>query len=99
MSSETDGAISDADEIQRLGNPIYERLRKELGPDFEGKFVAIHVDTGEYGVGDSTTEASRAVRRGRQPDGRLYLRKLTDEPEYGLMARILAGEMAAGRRK
>jgi hypothetical protein len=101
MSHETNGARSlpDADEIQRLGDPIYDRLRRELGPEYEGKFIAIHVDTGEYATGPSSFEARQALRRDRKPDGRTYTRKLSDEPEYALAARILAGEMSANARK
>lgn len=89
----------DLEEIGQKGNILFGKLRDLVWKDNDGKFIAIHVDTGEYAVGSSSFEARQALRRGREPDGRIYTRKLSDEPEYGLAARILAGDMAASARK
>src|SRR5687768_13244855 len=83
----------------QLGDAIFEHLRERVWPGNEGKFIAIHVDTGEYAIGRSSWDASKALLNGKPPDGRMYVRKLSDEPDYALAARILAGEMAAGSRK
>lgn len=87
------------DDIWRLGNPLYERLREQLGPGHERDYIAIHVDTGEYAVAPTSFDATNAVLAGRKPDGRLYIRRLSDEPNYSLASRILAGEMATGARQ
>src|SRR5689334_6593294 len=82
------------DEIRLLGDPLFERLRVLVGPGHERDYIAIHIDTGEYAVAPSSFEATTAVLAGRKPDGRLYIRRISDEPNYSLAARILAGEMA-----
>ncbi len=46
------------DEIVPRGREIYERdIRPGLGPDHEGKFVVIDVDSGDYEVSDDDGEA------------------------------------------
>ena len=76
-------------EVARRGRALYEaQLRAVLEPEYNNRFVAIHPDSGEYAVADSTGNAMRAIRKSR-PQGRLYLTKIGPEPEYGLTARIL----------
>jgi hypothetical protein len=87
------------DELRRLGDPLYEKLKALVGPEHARDYIAIHVDTGEYAVAPSSFEASIALLAGRKPDGRLYIRRLNDEPNYSLAARILAGDMSTGTRK
>lgn len=89
----------DLEEIGQKGDVLFEKLRDRVWEGNEGKFIAIHVDTGDYAIGKDTREASLAVRAGCPPDGRLYVRRLSDEPDYSFAARILAGEMAASARK
>ncbi len=89
---EENEAVSQA--AQR-GRAIYEtKLKAILEPAENNRFVAIHPDSGEYMVANSTGEALRRMR-GVQPQGRLYFTKIGPEPEYGLSARILMAEMAA----
>ena len=79
----------------QCGRTIYEnRLKAILEPAENNRFVAIHPDSGEYTVANSTGEALRLMR-GIQPQGLLYFTKIGPEPEYGLSARILMAEMAA----
>jgi hypothetical protein len=79
------------DELGRLGDEQYARLRETIEPGNEGKFVAIHVDTGEYAIGKSATDASRALRSGRSPDGRMHVQKIGNEPDWELAHIFLAG--------
>ena len=88
----------DLEEIGQKGDILFEKLRDRIWQGNEGKFIAIHVDTGDYAIGKDSREASLAVRAGRAPDGRLYVRRLSDEPDYSLAARSLVGEMAASAR-
>ncbi len=82
-------------EAARRGRAIYEtKLKALLEPEHNNQFVAIHPDSGEYAVANSTGNAMRAMRK-RQPQGRLYFTKIGPEPEYGLAARILMADMMA----
>lgn len=82
----------------RRGRALYEaKLRALLEPEYNNRFVAIHPDSGEYAVADSTGNAMRAIRK-KRPQGRLYLTKIGPEPEYGLTARILVADMMAGKQ-
>jgi len=79
----------------RRGRALYEaKMKALLEPELNNRFVAIHPDSGEYAVADSTGNAMRAIRKSR-PQGRLYLTKIGPEPEYGLTARILMADMMA----
>lgn len=78
--------------VAGLGSAIYEKLRQSLERNLDGKFVAIHVQSGDYATGRSTADAMRAVRI-LHDDGPLFLRKIGSEPEYGLAARLSEGDM------
>src|SRR5438132_5291672 len=84
---------AEAEEVVRLGTRIYEdRLRQLVEPEARGQFVAIHVDTGDHAVARTSSAATRALRARHPVDGRIYVRRIGDEPDYGLSMRILAGE-------
>ena len=79
-------------ELDREGNALYESTIKSIvEPQFEGQFVAIHVDSDDYAIGKSTAKATRALRKKQAINGRIYIRKIGDEPEYGLAFRLLGG--------
>jgi hypothetical protein len=83
--------------LTNWGLAIYEKkLKPILEPDFDKKYVAIHVDTEDCAVASSSGDAMRAIRK-RRPDGFLLMMRVGNEPEWGLAGRILAGELAAGR--
>ncbi len=87
-------------ELSRRGLAIYEtKLKALLEPEQNNKFVAIHVDSEDYAVARSSGDAMRAILKRHEADGRLVIRKIGSEPEYGLAARILAGEMMATHKK
>ncbi len=91
MTDEEIEALSDR------GLAIYdEKLKPILEPDFDNKYVAIHVETEDYEVANSSGDAMRAIRK-RRPEGFLLKMRIGNEPEWGLAGRILAGELAAGR--
>lgn len=94
------GTQTPADEVTERGETIYQnRLRSIFEPSSSGQFIAVHVDTGDYVVAKSTAAAVRSLRRNHPADGRIYLRIIGDEPEYGLAARLWSGEMIAERAK
>jgi hypothetical protein len=86
-------------ELGDKGQAIYEKLKPILEPAHDRQFVAIHVDTEDYAIGRSSSVATRLIRQRHPADGRLFIRKIGDEPEYHLAARILASEMRAGHTK
>jgi hypothetical protein len=83
-------------DLTRRGLAIYEsKLKAKLEPEYDNQFIAIEPDSEEYAIANSTGNAMRAMRK-RHATGRLLLMKIGMEPEYGLAARILASDMAAG---
>ncbi len=91
---------SELTELSRQGLAIYDaKLKALLEPAQNNQFVAIHVDTEDYALGRSSSAATQALLKRHPIDGRLVVRKIGPEPEYGLAARLLAGEMMAGGRK
>ena len=85
-------------EISERGQALYDKLKPVLEPERDRQYVAIHVDSGDYSVAKTSAAATRELHRRHLP-GRAYTRKIGSEPEYGLAARYLMGEMMAGRAK
>ena len=89
----------DHEAFTQRGLAIYEeKLKPILEPEFDRKYVAIHVDTEDYEVADSSGDAMRTMRK-RHLEGRLLMRRIGNEPEWGLAARILAGRLTSGKIK
>lgn len=82
------------DELTNRGLAIYEKLKPVLEPEYDRKFVAIHVETEDYEVASSTGNAMRAIRK-RHAEGFLLMMKIGNEPEWGLAARLFGGQMMA----
>jgi hypothetical protein len=78
-------------ELARLGDALYNRLSEELKAQNPGSFVAIHVDSGDYAIADTSANAGRALLKRHPIDGRIHIRRISSEPEYGLSARIGPG--------
>ena len=84
----------ETDEKMQKARTLYEsKLKAQLEPEFNNQFIAIHPDSEDYTIANSTGNAMRAMRK-IHSTGRLLLMK----PEYGLAARILASDMIAGSR-
>ena len=89
-----DGLLSP---LAQQGRAIYEgRLKSHLEPGQSGKAVAIHVDTGDYAVGENHSDAVRALLARHEPDGRIVT--LTIGPPTDADLR-LAARMTAGRKR
>lgn len=89
-----------ADELGARGMAIYEnRLKAVLEPTCDRQFVAIHLDSGDYEVARTSGNAMRAIRKKHPRDGRLFIRKIGDEPEYQLSARILGSAIEKHAKK
>jgi hypothetical protein len=90
----------EAEEVMQRGATIYQnRLRSLFEASNAGQYIAVHVDSGDFAIAKSTGSAVRALRKNHPADGRIYLRKIGDEPEYGLAARFVSGELMAERAK
>lgn len=87
------------EELDRLGSAIYERLKPLLEPEYNRKSVAIHVDSEDYVVERNSSSAMRAMLKIHPADGRLYIRKIGDEPECRLIARMQGGNMRVAEQK
>ena len=85
------------DEIEQRGLAIYEGLKPLLEPSENGRMVAIHIDSGDYATGRSSSEARQMLRH-RQPQGQLLIMNIGPEPNYTLAARIIAGQLASGSK-
>lgn len=60
-------------EVARRGREIYEqRIRSEIEPEHEGRFLAVDVESGEYALADDELEAFDRARE-KKPEGVLYL--------------------------
>ena len=100
MTQNQVAASTKTSDLTQLGLDIYEtKLKPLLEPQEDGKFVAIHVDTEDYAVASSSGRAMRALLQRHPVDGRMVIRKIGPEPEYGLLSRMIAGELLAGGRK
>ena len=91
---------SELTDLSRQGLALYgAKLKALLEPQYNEQFVAIHVDTEDYAVGRTSSAATQALLKRHPIDGRLVVRKVGPEPEYGLAARLLMGEMMAAHQK
>lgn len=90
------------EEMNRIcdeGELIYEeRLKASLEPDHDGKVVAIHLASGNYEVGRTSSEAGRALRM-RCPDGPYYYRDIGIAPWDELSMRMAATHPAKHRER
>jgi hypothetical protein len=91
------GTLSD---LTQRGLSLYEKkLKNVLEPDQNSRYVAIHVPTGDYALGDTSGDAMREILKQHPVDGQLIIRKIGPEPDYGMASRVLAGELLTAKQK
>lgn len=80
-------------EAAQKGLTLYqEKLKTLLEPEQNGRAVALHVDTGEYVIADTLSEARREMRRRYpNPAGRILSRTIGPEISDALLQRLLSG--------
>lgn len=62
-----------AQEVSRRGKELYERrIRSEVEPEHEGRFLVVDIESGEYALADDELEAFDRARE-KTPEGVLYL--------------------------
>ncbi len=72
------------DEIGRRAKAVYEaRIRAEVEPQFDGKIVAIDVDSGDYEIDDTILAATRRLKE-RRPAGTFFALRVGFEAAYAL---------------
>jgi hypothetical protein len=87
------------EEVSRIGEAIYnERLRSFLEPQYNGQYVAVHLDTGDYEVGRGTSKPHFALRA-RHPDGMIMVRFIGIATDEDVPDRILEHDRLVGLRK
>jgi hypothetical protein len=86
-------------EAQKAGRQIYdERFRPVLEPQFNGQYVAVHLETGDYEVGPGRFKPRASVRE-RHPDGVIMVRFIGTATEDDVPDCILENNYLAGARK
>jgi len=93
LSPETDA--KSREELAERALAFYKNtLKDKLEPEYDGKGIAVHPDSGEYVIAATPTHASREMWK-RHPEGRFISLRIGPTPDYALSARILAGRMQA----
>ena len=87
-------------DLSEQGLALYNaKLKPTLEPQYNGQVVAVHLDSSDYEVAASSTEARRRLRH-RQPEGIVMTMDIglvdADDP---LTLRMLGAQLIRGRRK
>jgi hypothetical protein len=54
--------VADTRQITAKGKVVYQQLQEELEKEYPGRFVAIEVESGDYFIGETLTEADTKAR-------------------------------------
>ena len=82
-----------------IGRAIYDNtLKAILEPEYNGRMVAIHLDTGDYAIAGNSPYARRDLRI-RRPTGFIYVTDVGPAPMDGLTLRMMGSQMLSGRGK
>jgi hypothetical protein len=68
-------------DVSDRGRKVYERLRRRLEAEHQGKFVAIDVQTEKYFLADSPEDAFRAARKAHH-EGPFHFVRIGHEGVY-----------------
>ena len=83
------------EEIARLGEEIYTRIRGEIEEEHEGEVVLIEVESGDYFVAPTLKEAYEKARRAHP--GKLFYARRVGRKAYAILRHIrLILDMRAG---
>jgi hypothetical protein len=70
------------DEIARRGDEIYEKsIRSHVEREFDGKILALDVDSGDYEIDDTTLPAVDRLRL-RHPNPEVYVLRIGHNAVY-----------------
>jgi hypothetical protein len=94
---QTQAQDSSLSPLAEQGRAIYEAtLKPLLEPEHCGEAVAVHVDTGDYALGKSHSDAARALLARHQPDGRIVTLTIGPPTDGDLR---MAARLTAGRKR
>ena len=72
------------EEITQRGEQIYEQqIRSRVENEFDGKIIAINIETGEYDIDDYSLLAADRLRA-RIPDAVVYAKRIGYDAVYAL---------------
>jgi hypothetical protein len=86
MADKLAGEITTIDPVQQAKDNYDSKLRSILEPEFDGQYVAIHPESGDYLVERCRGQSLRAMIE-RHPDGPISIRHIGIADE-GLRARM-----------
>ena len=88
------------DRLSHIGHAIYdEKLKAILEPEYNGQFVAIHLDTGDYEVGSRSSRPHFKLRD-RHPEGGMIMVTDVGLADYDrLTMRMIASQLLTEQRK
>jgi hypothetical protein len=70
------------EEVTRLGMELYERdIRPKLQPDDDHKFIAVHIETGDYEIDEDDFTAAMRLRK-RHSSGDAWLGCIGEPATY-----------------
>lgn len=70
------------EEIARRGEELYEQsIRPKVEAEFDGKILAIDIDSGDYEIDDTTLPAVDRLRL-RHPDAEIYVLRIGHDAVY-----------------
>lgn len=70
------------EEFARRGTELYDKVvRPRIGPDDQGKFVAIDIETGEFEIDEDDFTAGRRLRN-RVPDAQTWIHCVGAQAAY-----------------
>jgi hypothetical protein len=76
------------EEIARRGREVYEReIRREVEPEYRGRFLALDVESGDYEIADDDLDASERLLE-RRPDALLYGLRIGEAAAYRIGGRF-----------
>jgi len=63
------------DELTEKGEAIYDKIRNEVEKKFQGLFIAIEADSGDYAIAESPLEAVDKARE-KHPESIFYVKRI-----------------------
>lgn len=78
-----------AREVARRGRELYERdIRKEVEPEFDGYFLVVDINTGDYFLGETDDDIFDRAEA-KNPDGLFYLMRVGRQAAHRIGFRLV----------
>ena len=76
--------------ISKVGKQLFEKLDPELREKYDGKFIAIEVDSGDYFIGETGIDASKKGKE-KYPDKIFFLGRIGHRAAYKFRGHVPLG--------